>query len=94
MRILLKELGDGGLEGIQLARALTGSGNLRRRHEIFDDGSGPDVQMTGNLVQLSVLGPVQASNFVDLLGAQHGSRRLGIRAEPQRCDRVVLFKHA
>ena len=38
-RILLKELGDGGLEGIQLARALTGSGGLRRRHEIFDDGS-------------------------------------------------------
>ena len=73
MRILLQELRDGGLEGIQLARALTGSGGLRRRHEIFDDGSAPDVQMTGDFAHRPVLGPVQAMNFVDLLGAQHGS---------------------
>ncbi|PYU22728.1 MAG: hypothetical protein DMG30_13960 [Acidobacteria bacterium] len=72
LRILLQELGDGGLEGIQLARALTGSGGLRRRHEIFDDGSTPDVQMTGDFAHRPVLGPVQAMNFVDLLGAQHG----------------------
>jgi len=66
---LLQELRDGGLEGLQLARALTGSGGLRRRHEIFDDGSAPDVQMTGDLAHR----PVLAMNFVDLLGAQHGS---------------------
>ena len=33
MRILLEELSDGGLEGIQLASALTGSGGLRRRDD-------------------------------------------------------------
>ncbi len=49
MRILLKELGDGGLEGIQLTRALTGSGGLRRCDDVFGDGSAPDVQMTGDL---------------------------------------------
>lgn len=73
MRMLLQELGDGGLEGIQLARALTGSGGLRRGDEIFGDGSAPDVQMTGDFAHRPVLGPVQAMNFVDLLGAQHGS---------------------
>jgi len=62
MSILLKELGDGGLEGIQLAGVLTGSGGLRRRG---------DVLMTGDFAHRPVLGPVQAMNFVDLLGAQH-----------------------
>ena len=93
MRILLQELGDGGFEGIQLARALTGSGGLRRREEIFGDGSAADVQMTGDLAHRPVLGPVQAMNFVDLFGAQHGLE-LGIRTDPQECQRVVLFKHA
>ena len=73
LRILLKELGDGGLEGIQLTRALPGSSDLRWRDEIFGDGSAPDVQMTRDFAHRPVLGPVQAMNFVDLLGAQHGS---------------------
>jgi len=73
LRILLKELGDRGLEGIQLTRALAGSGGLRRRDKVFGDGSAPDVQMTRDFTHRPVLGPVQAMNFVDLLGAQHGS---------------------
>jgi hypothetical protein len=73
LRILLEELSDGGLEGIQLARALTGSGGLRRCNDVFGDGSAPDVQTTGDFAYRPVFGPVQAMNFVDLLGAQHGS---------------------
>ena len=73
LRILLKELGDRGLEGIQLTRALTGSGVLRRGDEIFGDGSAPDVQMTGDFAHRPVFGPLQAMNFVDLLDAQHGA---------------------
>src|SRR5437016_11286894 len=68
MRILLQELGDGGLEGIQLARALTGSGGLRRREEIFGDGSAADVQMTGDREHRPVLRTVQAMSFVGLFG--------------------------
>jgi hypothetical protein len=75
MRILLKELGDGGLEGIQLARALTGSGSLRRRHEIFDDGSAPDVQMTGDQV-VTVLATLKAAQ-PSIPGASIHAVRLG-----------------
>jgi hypothetical protein len=74
MSILLKELGDGGLEGIQLAGVLTGSGGLRRCG---------DVLMTGDFAQRPVLGPVQAMNFVDFLGAQHGSE-FGYTDRPAR----------
>src|SRR5580698_4342405 len=73
MRILLEEISGGGFEGIQFARALAGSGGLRRCNDVFGDGSAPDVQMTGDFAHRPVLGPVQAMNFVDLLGAQHGS---------------------
>jgi len=83
MRILLEKLGDGGLEGIQLARALTGSGGLRRRGEIFGDSSAPDVQMRGDVAQRPVLGPVQAMNFVDLFRCQHGSE-FGYTDRPAR----------
>jgi len=38
MRILLEELGDSGLEGIQFAGALTGSGGLRRRGDVLMTG--------------------------------------------------------
>ena len=83
MRILLEKLGDGGLEGIQLAGALTGSGGLRRRGEIFGDSSAPDVQMRGDVAQRPVLGPVQAMNFVDLFRCQHGSE-FGYTDRPAR----------
>jgi len=83
MSILLEKLGDGGLERIQFAGALTGSGGLRRRGEIFGDGSAPDVQMTGDLAHRPVLGPVQAMNFVDLFRAQHGSE-FGYTGRPPR----------
>jgi hypothetical protein len=83
MRILLEERGDGGLEGIQLAGALTGSGGLRRRGEIFGDRSATDVQMRGDLAQSSVLGPVPTMNSVDLLGGQHGSE-VGYTGRPTR----------
>lgn len=73
LSILLEELSDSGLEGIQLASALTGSGGLRRCDDVFGDGSAPDVQLTGDFAHRPVLGTVQAMNFVDLLGAQHGS---------------------
>src|SRR5437879_3853092 len=91
MRILLQELGDGGLEGIQFARALTGSGGLRRRDEIFGDGSAPDVQMTGDLAHWPVLGPVQAMNFVDLFGAQHGLE-FGYTDRPARMPEGCSFQ--
>jgi len=65
------------------ARALTGSGGLRRRGEIFGDGSAPDVQMTGDFAQRLVLGPVQAMNFVDLFRCQHGSE-FGYTDRPAR----------
>jgi hypothetical protein len=48
MRILLEELGDGGLEGLQLARALTGSGGSHWCDDVSGDGSAPHLQMTGD----------------------------------------------
>jgi hypothetical protein len=41
------------------------------------------VLMTGDFAQRPVLGPVQAMNFVDFLGAQHGSE-FGYTDRPAR----------
>src|SRR5260370_9518394 len=66
MRILLEELSDSGLEGIQFASALTGSAGLLRCDDVFCDGSPPHVQIAGNLAHRPVLRPLPAMNFVDL----------------------------
>ncbi len=71
--ILLQQFGDGGLEGIELAGALSGSGGLRRCIEVLGQRSAADVQMTRDLAQRPLLEPVQAMNFVDLIGGEHGS---------------------
>ena len=42
-------------------------------HQVLGDGSPSQVQMTSDLAHRPVLGPVQAMNFVDLFGAQHGA---------------------
>ena len=61
-----------GLERIQLAVTLTGSRGPRRCEDVFGDRSATDVEMTGDLAHRPVFGPVQAMNFVDLFGGQHG----------------------
>src|SRR5258706_12473660 len=72
MSILLEKLGDGGLERIQFAGALTGSGGLGRGGGIFWDSFAPDGRMTGGLWHWAGLGPRPAVNFVDFFPGSHG----------------------
>ena len=72
IRVLLEKFGDGGLERIQLAGALSSSGGAGRRGQVLGDGSTPQVEMTSNLAHRPLLGEVQAMNGVDLFCRQHG----------------------
>ena len=73
VRILFQQFGNRGIERIQLAGALPGSGPARRCRQVLGDGSPSQVQMTSDLAHRPVLGPVQAMNRVDLFCGQHAA---------------------
>jgi hypothetical protein len=83
--------GDSGFEGIELAFALPLRDPLRRRIEVFFDGSPTHTQMPFDLADRPVLGPVQAVEVIDLIGREHGATSV-IRQKPLRYQDVVVCK--
>lgn len=74
--IFLQPFGDGALERIELARPLTVHRTLGRRIEIFADRPPADVELSLDLADGPVLGPVEPVQIVDLFGGQHGTSPL------------------
>src|SRR5208283_3393437 len=70
--ILFQPFGNGGLEGIEFARARPLCGPLRRRIQIFPDGVPAHAEMAFDFTDGPALRPVQAMQVVDLFGGEHG----------------------
>ena len=68
MRIFLNPFGDVALERIQLTRARTLSGRLRRRFQILLDGAPTQLEVALDFANGPMLGPVKAVQLVDLVG--------------------------
>ena len=64
--VLREQFGDGRLERIQLAAALSPRRGWGRRLQVLGHRAAAEVEMAGDLAQGPVVGPVQAMNSVDL----------------------------
>jgi hypothetical protein len=70
-RVLLQQLGDERLEGIELAGARTMHGRGHRREKILFDRASAQVEMASDATHRPVLTSRQPVHFMDLVGLQH-----------------------
>ena len=71
--VLLEQICDQGLEGIELARTETADRRRHRSPEVLFHGAGGPMEMTGDAAHRPVLATGEPMDFVNLLRVQHGS---------------------
>jgi len=67
LQVLLKQISDQRLEGIELARAGTGGRQRHRSPEVLFHGARGQMEMAGNATHRPVLASGEPVNFIDLV---------------------------
>src|SRR5271167_613194 len=89
VRVLFQEVGDGGLEGIELTGSRVANGPRHRRVQVLADGFPGQMEVACHLTQGPMLFVVEAVDFVKTINIEHGSFVGEGGGEHQR---DVLFK--